>query len=98
VCANKERSGERYGERGRNLYSIQDATAAVENMLLAVEDKGYGAVWVGAFEEEKVSEQLGIPKDVRPVTILPIGHPKNIPDKPNKMSAEELTHRGHWER
>ncbi len=64
VCANEERSAERYGDRGRKLYSIQDATAAVQNMLLAVVDKGYGTVWVGAFEEEKVTEQLDIPEGV----------------------------------
>lgn len=96
VCANKKRSGKKYGERGEGLYSIQDATAAVENMLLAVVDKGYGAVWVGAFDEEKVSSQLGIPDHVRPVAIIPIGHPAKEPGKPNKMSAEELTHRDGW--
>lgn len=98
VCANKERSAERYGERGRNLYSVQDATAAVENMLLAVVDKGYAAVWIGAFDEKKVTEQLGIPEGVRPISILPIGHPTHIPDRPEKMSSEELTHHGRWER
>ncbi len=96
VCANKERSAERYGERGRKLYSIQDATASVENMLLAVVDKNYSSVWIGAFEEEKVSDQLGIPNGVRPICLLPIGHPAEIPDEPDKMDAEELIHYGRW--
>lgn len=96
VCANKKRSGKKYGERGRELYSIQDATAAVENMLLSVVDKGYGAVWVGAFEEDKVARQLDVPEHVRPVAILPIGHPSKVPEKPDKMDAKELTHRNRW--
>ncbi len=96
VCANKKRSEERYGERGKDLYSIQDASAAVENMLLAVVDKGYGSVWVGAFEEEKVSDQLGIPDGVRPITIMPIGYPDEDPDAPSKMESEELIHEGDW--
>jgi len=98
VCANKERSAERYGDRGRELYSVQDATAAVENMLLAVVDKGYGAVWIGAFDEEKVVDQLDIPEGVRPVAMIPIGYPSNVPEEPDKMNADELTHRGRWER
>ncbi len=96
VCANKKRSEERYGERGKDLYSIQDASAAVENMLLAVVDKGYGSVWVGAFEEEKVASQLNVPEKARPVAIIPIGHPAETPTVPKKMDAEELTHEGGW--
>ena len=96
ICANKERSAKRYKDRGRELYSIQDATAAVQNMLLAVVDKGYGAVWVGAFDEEKVSKQLNISSGVRPVAMIPIGVPAKSPNKPSKMDAEEITHFGKW--
>ncbi len=96
VCANKERSAERYGDRGRELYSIQDATAAIENMLLAVVDMGYSSCWIGAFEEDKVANQLDIPDGVRPIAILPIAHSEGESDKPEKMKAEELTHYGGW--
>ncbi len=96
ICANKERSGKKYGERGRELYSIQDATAAVENMLLAVVDKGYGAVWVGAFEEEKVAKQLNVPDHVRPVAIIPVGYPSKVPQKPDKIDMNKLTHYESW--
>lgn len=96
VCANQKRSRERYGERGKNLYSLQDATAAVENMLLAVVDKGYGAVWIGAFEEEKVADQLNVPREARPIALVPIGHPDKVPTEPKKMDVEELIHEGSW--
>ncbi len=96
VCANQKRSAERYGERGRELYSIQDATAAVENMLLAVVDRSYGAVWIGAFEEKKVAATLEIPEGVRPIALIPIGHPAETPTEPKKMDAEELIHYGSW--
>jgi len=96
VCANKERSETRYGDRGRYLYSIQDATASVQNMLLAIVDKGYASVWVGAFDEEKVSDQLNIPEGVRPVAIIPIGYPAKSPKKPSKMNYEEITHYKRW--
>ena len=35
VCANLRRTSP-YGMRGRELYCIQDSTAAIENMLLAI--------------------------------------------------------------
>ncbi len=96
ICANKERSAERYGERGRELYSIQDATAAVENMLLAVVDMGYSSCWIGAFDESKVADQLNIPEGVRPVALLTIAHSAQKPKEPEKINAEELTHYGRW--
>ncbi|MFW5946184.1 MAG: nitroreductase family protein [Candidatus Natronoplasma sp.] len=96
ICANKERSAERYGERGRELYSIQDATAAVENILLAAVDMGYSSCWIGAFDESKVADQLDIPGGVRPIALLPIAHPARKPKKPEKIAAEELIHYGRW--
>lgn len=96
VCANEERSGKRYGNRGRKLYSVQDATAALENMLLAIVDKGYASVWVGAFDEEKVTKQLEIPAQVRPVAIIPIGHPAKTPREPSKMDFKQITHYEKW--
>ncbi|MGZ7118187.1 MAG: nitroreductase family protein, partial [Methanobacterium sp.] len=38
ICANKANSGARYGERGRDLYCIQDAACATMNMMLRAYD------------------------------------------------------------
>lgn len=67
---------EPYGERGRTLYCIQDAAAAVENALLMAVNMGMAACWVGAFDEEKVSEICGLPEYLRPVALIPIGYEK----------------------
>jgi len=83
VCADPEKSGLRYRERGKTLYSFQDTAAAIENMLLTAKALGLGGCWVGAFEEEKVKSILRIPAKLRPVAILSIGFP--IPyEKPTK--------------
>lgn len=96
VCANQERSAYRYGDRGRYLYSIQDAAAATQNLLLAVHAEGLGACWVGAFNEEKVREILEIPKGVRPVTIVPIGYPAEKPTAPSRVSLHDFVHTGKY--
>ncbi|HDH40986.1 MAG TPA: nitroreductase family protein [Candidatus Altiarchaeales archaeon] len=84
VCANRRRSGYRYGRRGESLYCIQDATASIQNMLLMAHSMGLGSCWVGAFDEEKIREILGIPPEVRPVAIIPIGYPDEIPVTPER--------------
>lgn len=75
VCAIPEISAERYGERGRTLYVYQDTAAAVENLLLAATALGYGSCWVGAFNEEEVSQILNLPGGYRPVAMVPVGKP-----------------------
>jgi nitroreductase len=94
-CANHDRIIE-YGPRGRNLYCLQDVAASVENMLLYIAARGYGACWVGAFDEEKVVEVLGIPEHARPVTIVAIGKPKSEGTKPPRVKINGLVHWEKW--
>ncbi|MEM3407738.1 MAG: nitroreductase family protein [Nitrososphaerota archaeon] len=91
VCTNIRKSSSRYGSRGETLYSIQDAAAATQNILLSIHALGLGACWIGAFSEEKVSLILNIPKYVRPVAILPIGYPAEKPSPPSKRRIDEIT-------
>jgi len=94
VCANYPRSMRIYGDRGK-LYAEQDATAAVENILLAAHALGLGAVWVGAFQEREISRILEIPEYARPIAIIPVGLPGEKPGKRSRYPVQELTH---WER
>ncbi len=95
VCANYPRSVRIYGDRGK-LYAEQDATAAVENILLAAHALGLGAVWVGAFYETAISYILNLPEYVRPIAIVPIGWPDEKPERRSRYPIEELTHWEKW--
>ncbi|NCO96529.1 MAG: nitroreductase [Candidatus Aenigmarchaeota archaeon CG_4_10_14_0_8_um_filter_37_24] len=75
VLANLEKIEMKYKERGKEVYSLQDTAACIQNMLLATHDLGLGACWVGAFDEEDVSSILGLPGKTRPVAMLTIGFP-----------------------
>ncbi len=93
VCADQERSGMGYGSRGINLYCIQDTAAATQNILLAAHALGLGACWVGAFNEEEVRHILRVPRGVRPVAIVPIGHPAEKPGIVFKRPLSEVVRR-----
>lgn len=95
VCSNLRRV-EWYGDRGKRLYAIQDAAAAVQNLLLAAHEKGLGAVWVGAFREGEVSRVLELPDYARPVAIIPIGHPLESPAVPERIPLPEILHEERW--
>jgi len=93
VCVCPEKSGDKYGERGKYLYCIQDTAAAIENMLLTANNLDLGACWVGAFEEEKVKSILNIPEKLRPVALIPLGFPIKYeePSKKRRLGFENIT-------
>lgn len=93
ICADEEKSGRRYGDRGKDLYCIQDTAACTQNMLLAGHALGLGMCWVGAFEEEKVAEILELPERLKPVAILTIGFPlpHQVIRKSTKIPFENLS-------
>jgi nitroreductase len=89
ACADR-RIAVRYGERGINLYSIQDVSASIMNMMLTAQAMGLGTVWVGAFHEFEVFELLDMPDYLRPISLIPIGFPAKIPMPTNRLSREEI--------
>jgi nitroreductase len=52
--ADMTRSSAKYHDRGRHLYSVQDATIAAAYTQLALTNLGLSSCWVGAFHEEEV--------------------------------------------
>ena len=95
VIANIERSSRIYKSRGE-LYAIQDATAGIENMLLVAHSMGLGTCWVGAFNENEVSELLCLPNKTLPVGIIPVGYPDEQPSAPPRMVMDRLVHWETW--
>ena len=95
VCANMDRVMH-YGKRGITLYCLQDCAAAIQNMLLAIHDMGFGCVWVGAFDEFKASNVLELPGHIRPVAILQIGEPVSQPAARKRIPVEDLIHYEKW--
>jgi len=93
VCADVVKSADRYGDRGKKLYCIQDTAAAIENMILTTNALGLGTCWVGSFEEEKVKSLLNIPEKLRPVALLTIGFPVTYekPIKTSRIPFENVT-------
>lgn len=76
ICANPEASAARYGERGRDLYSVQDATIFGAYIQLLLVDRGLDSVWVGAFREGGV--QRTINTNLRPIAIIAVGYKQGI--------------------
>jgi len=91
-CTNEERCSGKYGERGRRLYALQDATISCAFAMLAAADLGLGTVWVGAFHDDEVWKTIGSPRGHRPVAMLPVGYPAEKPDEAGRRPLSDLVH------
>ncbi len=89
ACVDKSIAG-RYGDRGVNLYAIQDVSTSVTNMMLTAVELGLATVWVGAFNEFDVFDSLGLPHNLRPVAIIPVGYPATVPQALPRKSRDEV--------
>jgi nitroreductase len=92
-CTHADRSAVRYGDRGIDLYCVQDATIACTYAMLAATALGLSTVWVGAFEEEQVRQAIDAPPSHHPVAMLPIGYAAEVPRLRRRRNMNDLIHR-----
>ena len=80
-------------------YWLLDCSAASQNILLAAEALGLGAVWMALYPEQDmafaVQGVLNIPPTITPLNIVPIGYPKGIETPKNKWDTTKLYY-NHW--
>jgi nitroreductase len=80
-------------------YWVQDCSAATENLLLAANALGLGAVWLGVHPRDEcisaVKKVLNIPKNIIPLNLVSIGHPAEEKE-PRTQYDQQRVHEEHW--
>lgn len=88
VCANMRTSG-----NGINKFWEQNASAAIENILLAATYRNIGSLWMGIAPLEeymiKLSEMFGLPEHINPVAMIALGYAKTDFDMSKRASRFE---------
>lgn len=99
ICGETEFSWKGSEEKVPNGNWTADCAAATENLLLAAESLGLGAVWTACYPYEdrmsKAISVLGIPEGVTPYSIVPVGYPAGN-DKPKDKWKPENIHYNKW--
>lgn len=92
VCGNAEYMLDGEGRE----YWVQDCSAATENILLAAEAMGLGAVWTGVYPVRErvkfVQEALSLPSAHLPLCVIPVGYPTGEDQPKDKYKADRV----HW--
>ena len=78
---------------------MQDCSAATENILLAAQGVGLGAVWLGVYPlEDRVNAArilLRLPQEVTPLCVIGLGYPAETPEPVNRYRPDRV-HRNGW--
>jgi nitroreductase len=76
---------------------VQDCSAATENILIAAAGMGLGAVWIGVYpypsKIKPISQVLGIPENVIPLSMVYVGHPAEVKEPRTHYD----THKVYWQ-
>ncbi|MGE5590829.1 MAG: nitroreductase family protein [Bacillota bacterium] len=97
VCSDVERAAQAAGLTGpfradkARLLGLQDAAAAIENMLLAATGFGLGSCWVGDIDPQRVAERLGLDANrYQPVAMVPLGYARDWPAPPERRPIDDM--------
>jgi flavin reductase (DIM6/NTAB) family NADH-FMN oxidoreductase RutF/nitroreductase len=90
VCGDMEKAGNLKDK----AYWVQDCSAATQNILLAAESIGLGAVWTAVFPYDDrssvVIETLKLPANHIPLNVIPIGYPTGEDTPKDKWKPENV--------
>lgn len=75
-------------------FWVQDASAATENILLAAQTLGLGAVWTGFYpnmdKAKMMGRMLNMPSSQIVLCVIPMGYPAESPAPKDKWNAENV--------
>lgn len=95
ICVEPAKGWVRERHDGKNYCEV-DAAIAIDHMTLAASDLGLGTCWIGAFDPEMVSAVLGLPPEIRPLAMLPVGYPSMEGREKVRKTLGELVRYDHW--
>lgn len=87
------------GSPEKSSYWYVDCSAVSQNILLAAEALGLGAVWTATYPYEDrmlaVETELGIPEGISSLCVIPVGYPEGDTQPKDKFDETKI-HYNQW--
>ena len=79
----------------KTIFSVSDASRAIQSMILTAWSQGIGSNWVGFLGMDEVKSLLNIPADLDVLAIIPFGYPAQAigKGKKNRKPLSEVANR-----
>ena len=82
------------GDTTKSSYWYLDCSAAAQNILLAAEAQGLGAVWTAAYPYEDrirvVRKYTELPGNIVPLCVIPFGYPATAQEPKQKFDEKKI--------
>lgn len=88
--------GEAWRRMDDKPYAEVDATIAMDHLVLAATALGLGTCWIAAFDPDATREVFGLPADVEPVALTPLGYPDKEPAATGRRPLDDLVRYERW--
>jgi len=97
VCGDHEKSWKRKAD-GKDFCDV-DVSIAVDHMTLEATNLGMGTCWVCNFDKQDCIEVLGLPKNIEPIVILPMGYPADeVDENRHETKRKKIEEIVHWQK
>lgn len=80
---------------GKNYCEV-DVAIAMDHLVLAASELGLGTCWIADFDPKATREVLGLPADVVPMVVTPLGYPNDQPRQKKRKDLNELVSYNQW--
>ena len=87
ACARPAEAWQRSDDKN---YCDVDVTIAMDHLILAAAAEGLGTCWIGAFKPDRLRDVLGLPDELEPVALTPLGYPAEGPEPRPRKPLEEI--------
>lgn len=77
-------------------YELLDCGIAGEHFVLAAEALNLGTCWIGWFAPRKLKKLLGIPRNIKPLSLISLGFPEERSEPRSRLATEEIVRYDHW--
>ncbi len=76
VICDKSKMDAIFDKEDSETFCIENASLAIENLLLVASSYGLGSAWIATLQEEEIKKLLAIPEKYKVRGIIPIGYIK----------------------
>ena len=88
ACVNHNESWHRRADN--KDHADIDIAIAVEHLCLAAAEQGLGTCWVCNFDAPQCSEVLGLPENLEPAVLIPVGYAEDEPTEKKRKPLNEI--------
>ena len=88
ACVNHNESWHRRADN--KDHADIDIAIAVEHLCLAAAEQGLGTCWVCNFDTPRCSEVLGLPENLEPAVLIPVGYAEDEPTEKKRKPLNEI--------